>query len=133
MYTLGPDVNMKPLMGSAAMDTQCDPVSGLLYVSVFGFHVVAVDQASDEALNSAVSLITRLRGANALDIGMLAFNNEVRCPAALVNSLAELSVMVSRLRAESALAKVHAEVARYLELRKQGEHNMANFKQSRTS
>ncbi|MCR5882202.1 hypothetical protein LRS03_04740 [Rhizobacter sp. J219] len=67
-----------------------------------------------------------------MDIGMLAFNNEVRCPAALVNSLAELSVMVSRLRAESALAKVHAEVARCLELRKQGEDNMANFKQSRT-
>lgn len=124
------DVNMEPLMGSAPMDTQCDPASGLLYVSARGFHVVAVNQGSDEALNSAVSLVTRLRGANHLDIGMLAFNNEVRCPAALVNNLAELSIMVSRLRAESALAKVHAEVARFLELRKQGDDNMAKFTQS---
>ncbi|MCR5882137.1 hypothetical protein LRS03_04390 [Rhizobacter sp. J219] len=112
------------------MDPHRDPDSGLLYVSAPGFHVVAVDQGSDEALNSAVSLVARLRGANPLDIGMLAFDDEVRCPAALVNSLAELSIMVSRSRAESALAKAHVEIARYLDLRKQGDDNMARFMQS---
>jgi len=116
-------------MESAPVDTQRDPVSGLLYLSVSGFHAIAVDQVNDATVKGAVSLFIRLRGSNPLDVGMLAFNDGVKFSAALVNHLAGISVMVSRLRAESALAKARAEVARYLELRRQGDDNLAKFAQ----
>lgn len=63
------------------MDPHRDPDSGLLYVSAPGFHVVAVDQGSDEALNSAVSLVTRLRWPRAIWLGVLRAFAMDACPS----------------------------------------------------
>lgn len=114
-------------MESPEVDVQDDPVSGFQYLSAHGFHVVMVGQLDDVTLERALSLVSRLRGSNPLDVGMLVFKDEVRVPASLVNHLGGLCVMVSRLRADNVLTKARVEVARYLELCRQGSDNLARF------
>ena len=114
-------------MESVQITTQRDLGSDLLYISVPGLHVVAVEPFSDTVVVQAFALVERLCQASPLDLGMLAFEDGVKAPAALVNHLASKGVMLSRLHANSALAKARLEVDRYLQLRQQGQDNLDRF------
>ena len=114
-------------MESIQVTPQLDQETGMQYFSVPGFHAVAVETPSIDTVNLAVGLVHRLCAGNPLDVGMLALKDGVAVSAAWVNHMAHASVMVSRLRDNSALAKARREVERYLELRRQGQASLERF------
>jgi len=119
--------SQEPLMESVQVTPKLDQQTGLQYFSVPGFHAVVVEPPNIGALNLAVELVQRLSAGSPLDVGMLALNDGVTLTAAWVNKLASSSVMVSRLRDNSATAKARREVERYLELRSQGQASLERF------
>lgn len=110
-----------------AVFVELDPKSGLVYMSAPGFHVVAVDPMTRGSVLQAIKLALRLKKPNPLDVGMLALSDDVRLPAHAINRLAAHGVIVSRLRATSALDKAKAAVSAYLELRLAGHRHLDSF------
>ena len=114
----------------AEVRVQHDPESGLQFISVEGFHVVAIEQPSNASVHAAVDLLKRLRNSLPLDVGALTFGGKVRLSARSINQLAQLCVMVSRAAGENALEQAKAAVAEYLTLKAQASSHLLNFVES---
>ena len=112
------------------VDTQVDPGSGLPYISVAGFHVVAIELLTHQALQDGVRLLMRLRSLQPLDIGALALGSEVRLSARLINQLASRSIMVSRVRVGGAIENAKTAAAEYLALRQRAHDHLDRFIES---
>lgn len=112
------------------VDMQIDPGTGLPYISVAGFHVVAIEPLTRQTLQDGVHLLMRLCSLQPLDIGALALGAEVRLSATLINQFASRSIMVSRVRVGSAIENAKAAVAEYLELRQKGHDHLDRFIES---
>jgi hypothetical protein len=119
--------SQEPAMESIQVSPQHDDASDLTYFSVPGFHVAVIDPPIQRSLQAGFDLVRRLCAPHPLDVGMLALPDGISVPAALVNQLAGHSVMVSRLRANSALSKARLEVDRFLELQRKGQANLEAF------
>ena len=111
-------------------DMQIDSDSGLPYISVAGFHVVAIEPLTRQALQDGAHLLMRLCSLQPLDIGALALGAEVRLSTTLINQLASRSIMVSRVRVGSAIENAKAAVAEYLALRQKGHDHLDRFIES---
>lgn len=112
------------------VDIQVDPESGLPYVSVAGFHVVAIEPLTRQGLRDGVHLLIRLCSLQPLDIGALALGAEVRLSATLINQLASRSIMVSRVRVGSAIENAKTAATEYLALRQRAHDHLDRFIES---
>lgn len=109
---------------------QRDADTGLQFISVQGFHAVAVDPPNNASAVAAVKLLIRLRQSRPLDVGALAFGNNVRVSVKSINQLAGIGVIVSRIHAETALEQAKAAASQYLELQRQAHGHLLKFRVS---